>query len=415
MTKAKIAFVAGSYDPKKNGVSAYIQSLRKELKEQEVDSYIMTTHQSAYDKKDGEVKGIIPDWSFRSIIKLAKALKNENFEILHLHYSAECYEFKRSFLLMPLLLKILSFQKPIITTIYDYGNLRLNGYKWVTKIGEKNNLWDRENLFLLTGSDSLIVTNKYAKKLVLERFPKFENHLYEIPITSSILPINIGKESAKEAITEIYNLKPDSKILIYFGFLQEGRGLEMLLKTFSEVLKKNSNIYLFLAGGEKSLSFKGKLKLLIKEQNINHNVIITGFLSNNAASLLLKGADIGVLPLDHGVSLKNSSLHTMLSHGLPIISTHVASNIMDLLNEKITISVESQNEEQLSKAILSLLGDSKLREMYTTKALTFSQKYSWKEIVKQYKDIYQKAAIEEVLNKSEHFIPSVEPIAKIYE
>lgn len=84
-------------------------------------------------------------------------------------------------------------------------------------------------------------------------------------------------------------------------------------------------------------------------------VHFTGYVAAETASRYLSGADIGVLPFNHGVTLKSGSLLALLAHDLPVIATRPDPLDRELDGCLRPISPRDVNE--LAIAITELLRD----------------------------------------------------------
>ncbi len=63
--------------------------------------------------------------------------------------------------------------------------------------------------------------------------------------------------------------------------------------------------------------YRNKLRSLIEELSLEGRVGMTGYVSEEDASRLLSGTDVGVLPFNEGVTRKSGGLLTIFTHGPP--------------------------------------------------------------------------------------------------
>jgi hypothetical protein len=111
----QIALIAGSYQPLRCGVAHYTESLRIALKEQGIQSIVLTTHDAAQSSCDPSVIGVVRGWSLPDLLPLVRSLQAIDPDILHIQHAAGTYGFERAIFLLPLLLKMVGWRIPIVT------------------------------------------------------------------------------------------------------------------------------------------------------------------------------------------------------------------------------------------------------------------------------------------------------------
>lgn len=154
----------------------------------------------------------------------------------------------------------------------------------------------------------------------------------------------------------------DSVAIAFFGFLHPVKGLETLLPAFKQVLETQPQARLLLVGGVESLALRGedakrywnKLHSLVQELGLIQLVHLTGYVSAETASHYLAGADIGVLPFNHGLTLKSGSLLALLAHGLPVVATQHITPLPDGHPVRL---VPPRDVDALAAGLLELLNN----------------------------------------------------------
>ncbi|WP_199316614.1 glycosyltransferase [Chroococcidiopsis sp [FACHB-1243]] len=175
--------------------------------------------------------------------------------------------------------------------------------------GQQRGWWDREDGFLLTGSDAMITTNAEAESVILQRMPNYADRLHRIAIAANITVVPIDRQQARQQLRQQFDWLADSFVVVFFGFLHPVKGIEYLLSAFRQVMTQQPQARLLLPGGMESLALQGeeaksywdRLQVLVKELHLSDRVSMTGYVSGETASHYLSGADLGVLPFNHGV------------------------------------------------------------------------------------------------------------------
>ncbi|OWY67624.1 group 1 glycosyl transferase [cyanobacterium TDX16] len=399
-----IAIIAGTYQSDRCGTAHYTAYLRQALAEQGVNSIVLTTQAAATALDEPSVKGVVTDWGLSQILSLVRAVKSTAADLLHIQHAAGTYRFQRPIFLLPLLLRVFGYRKPIVTTVHEYGwwewqprGIPPQFLEWLKMWGQKRGWWDREDGFLLTGSDAIITTNAEAESVILKQMPNYTDRLHRIAIAANITVVPIDRQQARQQLRQQFSWLPDSFVVVFFGFLHPVKGIEYLLSAFRQVVTQQPQARLLLLGGVESLALQGeaaksywdRLQLLVRELHLNDRVSMTGYVSGETASHYLSGADLGVLPFNHGVTLKSGSLLALMAHGLPVIATRSTPPDPDLLAENLLELIPTRNVAALTEALLKFIPDRSRCDRLSATATKLSDRFTWSAIAKAHDDIYQ--------------------------
>ncbi|HEY9697781.1 MAG TPA: glycosyltransferase family 4 protein [Trichocoleus sp.] len=409
-----IAFIAGTYQPDRCGVAHYTRHLRETLAEQGIQSTVLTTHEAAQAASDPTVQGVIDRWHINHLVSLVKAIHATKAEILHIQHAAGTYGFDRAIFLLPLLLRMSQWHQPIVTTVHEYGwwewqpkYIPASTLEWLKTWGQTQGWWDREDGFLLTQSNALITTNTDAEQVIASRLPHLVSRVHRIPIAANVESVYPDRLQAKQALCQRYGWSTDDLIVVFFGFLHPVKGIESLLDAFQQVLAVHPTAKLLLLGGVESLALQGEaadrywnqLQAKIAELQLQDGVQMTGYLEAEAVSQCLAGADLGVLPFNHGVTLKSGSLLALMAHRLPVIATQASPADPDITTHLVQL-IEPRNRDALAAALIQMLTQPDLRARLANAGYAFSRQFSWSQITQSHLKIYRS------LLKSPTFISS---------
>jgi glycosyltransferase involved in cell wall biosynthesis len=399
-----ITFIAGTYEPEHCGVADYTAHLRHHLLQRGVQSLVLTTHAAAKKSADPTVQGAIANWNMRNLLPLAQAICKTQTDILHIQHAAGTYQFDRSMFLLPPLLRLLGFKAPIVTTIHEYGwwEWQPQGIppQWIENLkmwGQQRGWWDREDGFLLTYSGAIITTNEIAQAVMRSRLPNLKASLHQIPIAANVEVADLDRQSAKQQLRQTYHWSDDTPVIAFFGFLHPVKGIETLFNAFQQILAQHPQTRLLLIGGVESLSLPGEqaehywnqLKQLIHSLGLNAAVEMTGYLDSETVSRMLAGVDIGVLPFNHGVTLKSGSLLALMAHALPIVATFSTPSDPKLEESSALEMVPVRSSHALAQKLILLLENGEYRNQLSQAASQFSHAFTWKNIADQHRTIYQ--------------------------
>ncbi|UBF26516.1 glycosyltransferase family 4 protein [Kovacikia minuta CCNUW1] len=466
----RVISIAGTYQPVRCGVAHYTAQLRHTLEPLGVQSWVLTTHAAAEAVGQPDVIGVVPDWSVSALMPLVRSLQTLPADLLHIQHAAGTYRFERAIFLLPLLLKLAGWRKPIVTTVHEYGWwewqpqwIPSSLLEWLKQWGQAHHWWDREDGFLLTHSDAIITTNDEAETVLRSRLPAFNDRIHRIAIAPNIEVVPIDRAAARRSLLQKCNWNEDAEIIVFFGFLHPVKGLETLLPAFQQVVASRPQARLLLLGlrcthksiadsfsenlilhnldfslpvlnkprllrfqpiskveaeqgfqdlcsqisdlcvhgrllggveslalaGEQATHYWNQLHTLVADLNLQQAVHFTGYVAAETASRYLSGASIGVLPFNHGVTLKSGSLLVLLAHGLPVIATRATPPDSNLAEQPWLHFTAPRDINQLTAQLIELLHRQTNVPSIGANGRQFVQQFAWDAIAAAHLQIYQ--------------------------
>lgn len=243
------------------------------------------------------------------------------------------------------------------------------------------------NYFLYKASRKIIVHSSYIKNKLNSIFNINKDKIKIVPhgnfdIYQSNSPL-LNEEAKKE-----FNLLPTDKVILFFGFIREYKGLDILLDAYPIVNKKNPEIKFLIAGSvaTKTLDqvYKNKINAL---QNAGSLITNFKFIPIEKVAAYFTAADFVILPykdIDH-----SGIVHMAYSFETPIIATNVGDFSETIEEGKSGYLVEKNNPGALADAIIKAFKNPeiKLNMQNYIKELNKS-KYSWEESARKTSEIY---------------------------
>ena len=399
----RVVMVAGTYRPERCGVAHYASRLRGALDERGVSSVVLTTREAAWGSEDPSVKGVVGGWGMRDLPGLVRAVRRERPEMIHVQHAAGTYGFKRAVFFLPPLLRAAGCRAPLVTTVHEYGwweweprGVPPGAIEALKTWGQRRGVWDREDGFLLTGSDALLTTNTHAEAAITDRLPWLVPRLRRVPLVANVDIVPVAPEAARDEARSRYGWPLDAEVISYFGFLHPVKGIETLLKAHERVLHGRPRARLLLIGGVESLAlgdeaawYWNELHTLVTKLGLDGTVAMTGYVPEEDASRLLSGADIGVLPFNEGVTLKSGTLLAMLAHGLPVVATRPDPPEPDLTDGRLVRLVERRDASGLAFTLSELLADARQRKRLGEAGRVYTRDLSWPAIAERHLEVYE--------------------------
>jgi len=233
---------------------------------------------------------------------------------------------------------------------------------------------------LINQSDEIIFVSNYLKKSYLNSCNLKRG---------KCIVIYAGVEKKKTSKVELdtfkhkYKINDDSIILLAQGLtsvLVKANGLKLIIKSINNLKEKYPNIILIATGDGK---YKDEINELIKKENLQDNIILTGYVENSFIPLELCNIYIHVV-FNEGLSL---SILEAMSLGKPIIASNLGG-IPEVINEGYNGILVSPDIKQISDKISFLIENKSIAETFGKNAKKSSSNYTWKKTVIEILNLY---------------------------
>jgi glycosyltransferase involved in cell wall biosynthesis len=220
--------------------------------------------------------------------------------------------------------------------------------------------------------------------------PDLEQHVYQINPDVPMkmienLPLNIDDE-VREIPNKIHELFNSTKglSLLYTGTFERYQGVELLIQSFSEVVKNYPDTLLILVGGKPDQV--QACQEVVREYELESSVRFTGTLTIEEANACIQSADILISPRIEGTSVP-LKIYTYLHAEKPILATNIPAHSMVLSQENAVLVEPSR--EAMSAGLIRLLEDDALRTGISLRSKQLAEeKYSQSQYLSKLESIY---------------------------
>lgn len=231
-----------------------------------------------------------------------------------------------------------------------------------------------------------IITDSEASKTDIAKYiayPKERIHVVPLAAGSVGATVALGK-----AITKEYSL-PSSYIL-YVGDINWNKNVVGLINAFSNI--KDNKTALVLVGK----AFTGSVmtpELRAIDDAIEHSpkkqlIKKLGFLPTHHLSAIYKGATLYVQPSWYeGFGFP---VIEALSQGTPVLSSNCGS--LPEVGGEYVHYFDPNNNDELTAKLQELISNNTLRNKYQEAGITWSKKFSWKNVAEETLRVYEKYA-----------------------
>lgn len=334
--------------------------LAKKLKDLNIDFFVIPNLERTISLKN-DLKAF---WQIRRLIKKIKP------DILHLNSSKVS--------ILGSLAAIFTRTKVIYTA---------HGWVFNEPIGKKRKkFYKRAEKLTAKFKDKIICVSKFDYQTAVKEKIFSENKL--ITIHNGIDKIDFfNKETARQRLQEYiqsskFFIDENDFLIGSIGHLYKNKGYEYLINALKLIVDKNLSVKLMIIGeGEE----RQELENWIGQLNLQKNVILLGNIDN--AAKLLPIFNVYVCS-----SVKEGLSYTLIEAmqaGVPIIATKVGGNSELITDTQNGLLVNSQNSEQIARAILQVMNDTESARKLGEKAREKANKeFDLESMVKKTREIY---------------------------
>ena len=218
--------------------------------------------------------------------------------------------------------------------------------------------------------DYFILLSEKVKNDLLALKPSAKSKVMPHPVYS-----NFGEGVSKEESKKKLNLH-DNKLILFFGFIIDYKGLEVLLEAIS-IIKNKLDVKLIIAG--EFYSNKEKYFNLIDKLELKNNIhLFTDFIPTSEVKYYFSACDVVILPYKDAT--QSGIVQIAMNFRKPIIATNVGGLGEVIHENKTGFIVDAKNPSQLAEAILRFYNENK-EEEFTRNTDKELDKYSWGKFV----------------------------------
>ncbi len=265
----------------------------------------------------------------------------------------------------------LPFMAPCFGTIA--GRIRKNKHSKI--IGIADNIIPHEKR---PGDNTL--TSYFIKRIdgVVAQSKSVFNDVFKftkkLPVTLCPHPMfdNFGEIISRDKAVKMLELDPKFKYILFFGFIRDYKGLDLLFKAISDKQFNTLNVKVIVAGEFYSDS-KPYLKM-IEELGIEDKVILkTNFIADDEVNKYFCCADIIAQPYKHATQSGVTQIGYHFNK--PMLVTNVGG-LPEIIPHNVIGYVVEPKEKEISDALIDFFTTDK-KSTFETNILTEKKKFLW--------------------------------------
>jgi len=381
----KVAIFTDTFVPQTNGVVSSIRNLAKGLVNKNIDVVIFapgkTTHMEYIDGAKvyffkARPLRFLPDymvvWPEQISFRFSVLLEMEKPDIFHVQtpftvsFAGSYYSWR--------------FKKPLVGTFHtlleDYaayftkGNFQSLMKKTIGKSG-----WPYFRTFFNRCSATIAPLHEMAKLLKEKRF----RNIVVIPNGIDFSRVNNKK---RFDIRRLNHIPKNAKIILHLGRISFEKKIDILLKSFKEMDRKD--VYLLVVGSGPSLKNYEKLAKKLKLKNIR----FTGYVDDKYIASYYNSADVFATPSD--TEICPMVVLEAFAAGKPVVGPdHMGTK--DLIIDNYNgFKFKRGDQNDLTGKLLLLLNNKRLAKQLGKHAKKYSEKYSIEKTTARVIELYKK-------------------------
>ncbi|KXA97204.1 hypothetical protein AKJ38_01765 [candidate division MSBL1 archaeon SCGC-AAA259I14] len=181
-----------------------------------------------------------------------------------------------------------------------------------------------------------------------------------------------GKEKSKKELG-----LEGKKVVTIFGFASERKGHDRLVSKFDKI---EGDAVLLIAGEVRSSSYKGKLKKIAEDIEVEERIKFLGYIPSEKLSTVFGASDLLVFPHRH--ITQSGAVSMSIGYGKPVLVSN-AFRIDDYPVESF------DSDKDMIQKINSLLRNKKRRKGLIKKAKKYREENSWRKVAERTRKIYE--------------------------
>ncbi|MHB8853405.1 MAG: glycosyltransferase [Ignavibacteriaceae bacterium] len=218
--------------------------------------------------------------------------------------------------------------------------------------------------------DYFIVLSEKVEKDLLKLLPAAKSKVLPHPVYS-----NFGLPLKKDEARSFLKIKAE-KVILFFGFIRDYKGLDILLEAIS-LLKDKLDVKLLIAG--EFYSNKEKYLSLIEILDLNENLLMfTDFIPTSEVKYYFSAADCVILP--YRDATQSGIVQIAMNFRKPVIAANVGGLGEVIKDGETGYIVNKENPAMLAEAIQKFYEEEK-EGIFVSNIEKEVEKYSWEKFV----------------------------------
>jgi len=217
----------------------------------------------------------------------------------------------------------------------------------------------------------------YVSEIVTDPSKHFliENSIFE--------PVKLKGDESRREVQESSNgatdLPVDRYCFVYAGTLESYQGIDLLIRSFGNVIRRRPDSFLLIVGG--TAPQVEKYRRLAQEEGLENHCLFTGTVPQRLAHLYMRSASALLSPRTEGTNTP-LKIYQQLASGIPLVATNIFSHTQ-VLNDDVAFLADPE-PEAFGAAMIAAMSDDSAAKLKAENAIRLYEKeYSRESYVKK--------------------------------
>ena len=194
---------------------------------------------------------------------------------------------------------------------------------------------------------------------------------------------NYGTAVDREKALSELHLSDGFRYLLFFGFIREYKGLDLLIKAFADKRLRKKKLRLIIAG--EFYEDPTRYKQLLNLYDLDNDVIIhDAFIKDSEVPLYFGAADLVVQP--YKSATQSGVTQIAFHYGKPMLVTDVGG-LREIVPDGVCGYVVQPQEEDIAEAIFDFFENNRM-ESFAKGVIREKEKFSWDKMTASIIEVY---------------------------
>jgi glycosyltransferase involved in cell wall biosynthesis len=233
----------------------------------------------------------------------------------------------------------------------------------------------------------LITHSEVDRRRLIDELGVNPDHLAVIPHGEYGFFERCGELPERHTARIHLGLASDAEVALFFGYIREYKGLDVLLDAWSAVLEARPRARLVIAGDPVRLdpARHGELQSRADDLGALHRFDYVPF---SEVPTYFAAADTLVMPY-RSIS-QSGVLYLALSLGVPVVATRVGALPEILRHGESALLVPPEHPDALAEALIRVLSGAALRQRLAVGGSEIARQHSWPAIAKHTETVFRR-------------------------
>lgn len=222
-------------------------------------------------------------------------------------------------------------------------------------------------------ASKIVAVSEGIGKNLVKHFPKYSK---KVVVIENGADTEVYSPRDQKQACETLGLNPNYKYIVFSGSFQPWQGLDTLVFSAAEVIRRFPDVRFMLIGDGRQ---GATLERLIKEEGIESHFTMTGWLDSEMVAQYLAASDICVAPYSESAALNPTEavlnysgalmkcsplkIYTYMAMGKPVVAGGFLDGGQRLVDWGVGMAFTPGSAAELSEALAALLSDKTLRDL----------------------------------------------------